>query len=229
MPIAAHRCVLKYVSGQFTSLSAATELVSGNVYATKQVLSPGPNVNLVLDPKQNQALNDGGSPYGGTFTVNHLAGQFTLSAPPSGVLTVNAKYLQINTAAEVREFTINLTRDELEDTVFGDNDKTFTTGLFGATGTIGGLELLSTLFLTGTLQDRSIEDVFNNEFMFVLDVYLNRDTRRGFRAFVKIPNLDVSGARDGLVESTFNWTMSEVTALQSITGKASYAFFTHQA
>ena len=181
-----------------------------------------------MNPTQTLALTDGGSPYGGTFTVNHLAGQVTLSAPPSGTLgTAALYYLSLNAAAEVREFSINLSRDELDSTVFNLNDKTYITGLSGATGTISGLELTSALFLTGA-QARSIETIFDTEPLFVLDIYLDRDTRRGFRAFVKIPALDLSGARDGLVESSFNWVMSEVSANQSVTGKASYAFFTHQ-
>lgn len=224
MPIAAHRCTLAYISGAFGAGNNSTTLISGTTYAIA-----GTFKNSVFTPGTTPVVKDGGVSIGSAFTANYLAGQVTLNSPPSGAVTIDYNYLATNPAIEVREFSLNLTRDELEATLIGDNDKKYLMGLRGGTGTIGGLDVLSTLFLNFTgppLIQRSIESIHLDESTFVISVQLNPDARRVFRAFVKIPSLDLSGARDGLVEGSFPFTISEVIAPAESTGKASYAFFT---
>lgn len=223
MPIAAHRCTLSYISGKFGTTGDACSLVSGTTYAVSSARK-----NSVFYPSESIAVYDGGVSVAGAFTVNTLGAQITLDSAPSGAVTADFGYMALQAALEVREFAINLSRDELEDTVFGDNDKSYLMGLKGGTGTISGLDVLSTVFQTTTDADgltNSIETIHNNDRLFVLSVQLNPDTRRTFRAFVKIPTLDLSGARDGLVEGNFPFTITEVVSAKESTGKASYSFF----
>lgn len=225
MPIAAHRCTLSYVAGNFGTTGDALALVSGTTYAPTTARK-----NVVINPNDvrgvNQFVKVGGVSIGTAYTVNTLAGQFTLNSPPGGAVTADFGYWVVSPALEVREFSVNLTRDELEDTVFGDNAKSYTMGLKNGTGTIGGLDILSTLFIDLAGFQRSIESIHENDYPFVLSFTLNPDARRVFRAFVKIPSLDLSGARDGLVEGSFPFTITEITAEPEATGKASYSFFT---
>lgn len=217
--------MLHYCAGSFGTTADTLALVSGTTYSIV-----GLRKNRVLAPTEARGtgiiVKDGGVSIGTAFTCNILAGQFVLNSPPSGVVTADFGYLGFNPAAEVREFSLNLSRDELEDTVFGDNDKSYLMGLKGGTGTISGLDVLSTVFLNIPPQEESIESIHNKDALFVLSVTLDPDTRRTFRAFVKIPTLDLSGARDGLVEGSFPFTITEVSAEAEATGKASYAFFT---
>lgn len=225
MPFPGHKCLLKYVSRAFGT-TADTVLVSGTTYAAKQTIG-GVSYNFVFDPAQTVSVNDGGSPFSGTFTVNHLAGTVTLSAPPSGIVTLpSLSYLAVNNAAEVREFSINLARDELDDTVFGDDDKSTLLGLKAATGSVGGLALTSDLYIAAP-NDASIDLVHNDERLFVIDVLFNTTTRRGFRAICKIPTLDTSGARDGLIESSFGWISTDIANSQSADGRVNFTFLTH--
>lgn len=224
MPVAAHRCTIAYCAGSFGQGNNAMTLLSGTTYGIASTFK-----NSVIVPSSTPTVKDGGVSIGGAFTVNYLAGQVTLDSAPSGAVTMDYTYIPVSPAAEVREFSLNLTRDELDATVFGDTDKDFLTGLKGGTGTIGGLDVLSTLFLNFAgppAQQHSIESVHENDTLFVLSVTLDPDTRRIFRAFVKIPSLDLSGARDGLVEGSFPFTISEVIGVKEPTGKASYSFFT---
>jgi hypothetical protein len=174
-------------------------------------------------------VKDGGVSIGTAFTVDHLAGQFTLDSPPSGAVTADLNYYGGTTAFEVREFSINLSRDELEDTVFGDNDKTFLMGLKGGTGTISGLDILTsewnaTVPPAGTY-NQSIESTHNFNYKFVISVQFDATSLRTFRAIVDIPSLDLSGARDGLVEGSFPFTISSETTVNA-PFEMSYSFFT---
>lgn len=224
MPIAAHRCTLYYAAGNFGAGGDAMTLISGTTY----YVTIARGKNQVFVPGVPVTVKDGGVSIGTAFAANYLAAQVTLNSPPTGAVTIDYSYMVVNPAAEVREFSLNLTRDELEDTVFGDDNKSYTMGLKGGTGTIGGLTVLSDLFLQPTgspSQSASIESTHNDDSRFVLEVILNPTTLRTFRCFAKIPNLDLSGARDGLVEGNFTFTISEEIAPSDSTGKASYSFF----
>lgn len=224
MPLAAHRCVLQYLGsgtpGGFGTSNQAMSLVSGTTYAVSSALK-----NIVMTPAQ-VIVKDGGVSIGTAFTVNHLAGQVTLNAPPTGAVTADFGYLGGTNAFEVREFSLNLTRDELEDTVFGDNDKSYLMGLKGGTGTISGLDILTSTWNTspGT-HIQSIESTHDLNQRFVIAVQFDSTSRRTFRAIVDIPSLDLSGARDGLVEGSFPFTISSETTVNA-PFEMSYTFFT---
>ena len=227
MPFAAHKCVLQYIGrGNTTAFGTAGDamtLISGTTYAPSTIRK-----NYPFGPG-TVSVFDGGVSIGTAFTVNHLAGQVTLNSAPTGAVTANFDYFPLTTAFEVREFSLNLNRDELEDTVFGDNDKTYLMGLKGGTGTISGLDILTTEWNTSDADGEiSIESVHLNEWRFILSVQFDPTSRRTFRAFVKIPSLDLSGARDGLVEGSFPFTISEVDTTNA-PFKASYSFFTQAA
>lgn len=222
MPIAAHTCVLKYVAGSYNMSYSALTLVSGTTYrltdATKRV----------IDPATTVVVRDGGVAITSSgFTVDYLKGEVTLVSPPAGTVDLGGNNLSIQPALEAREFSINLVRDELDDTVFGDTAKSFIMGLKGGGGTIGGLDVLSTNFLDLVGQTESIQTVWDGGKRMVLEIALAPTTTRIFRAFVKIPSLDLSGARDGLVEGTFPFTIDEVTTPQSASGKTSFTFLTY--
>lgn len=224
MPIAAHRCTLHYIGGSFARTGDAMTLISDTTYGLS-----GSYKNIVFNPDATTPIvYDNGSPIAG-WSADFLAGQVILDDPPLGNVTIDYTYLALNAAIEVREFSLNLTRDELETTLIGDNNKKYLMGLRGGTGTIGGLDVLSTLFINSAgppAQQFSIQSVHLNETRFVLSVQLDPDTRRTFRAFVKIPSLDLSGARDGLIEGSFPFTISSITATRNLFGKDGYSFFT---
>lgn len=224
MPLAAHKCVLKYwgagTSGPFGTVGDTLTLISGTTYGIS-----GTRKNSVIAPGTITVF-DGGVSIGTAFTVDHLAGQFTLNSAPAGAVTANFNYLGSTTAFEVREFSINLTRDELEDTIFGDNDKSYLMGLKGGTGTISGLDILTSQWNVAVPgYEQSIESTHNLNQRFVIDVQFDATSRRTFRAIVDIPSLDLSGARDGLVEGSFPFTISSETTTAA-PGSMSYSFFT---
>lgn len=227
MPLAAHRCVLQYwgagTPGQFGTAGDTLTLISGTTYGIS-----GVRKNVVIAPTP-VTVKDGGVSIGSAFTVNHLAGQITLNSPPSGAVTADFGYLGVIGAFEAREFSINLSRDELEDTVFGDNDKTFLMGLKGGTGSIGGLDILTSQWNVGIAgYEQSIESTHNLNQRFVISVQFDPTSRRTFRAIVDIPSLDLSGARDGLVEGSFPFTISSETTVDA-PFEMSYSFFTQVA
>jgi len=224
MPLAAHRCVLQYWGagspGGFGTTGDTMTLISGTTYGIGSIRK-----NSVMTPAL-VTVKDGGVSIGTAFTVNHLAGQVTLDSAPTGAVTADFGYLNGLAAFEVREFSINLSRDELEDTVFGDNDKTFLMGLKGGTGTISGLDVLTNQFITSPAgYEQSIESTHNLNQRFVISVQFDATSRRTFRAIVDIPSLDLSGARDGLVEGSFPFTISSETTVNA-PFEMSYSFFT---
>lgn len=222
MPIAAHSCILKYGAGSYNASYSAVTLVSGTTYritdATKRV----------MDPSVSVVVRDGGTPLAtSAFTVDYLKGEVTLTSSPAGTVDVGFNNISMQPALEAKEFSINLVRDELDDTVFGDNNKSFLLGLKGGGGMIGCLDVLSTNFLNLLGQTKSVQDVWNNDERMVMEIALTPTTTRIFRAFVKVPSLDLSGARDGLVEGSFPFTIDEVTTPQSATGRTSFTFLTY--
>lgn len=223
MPIAAHRCTLLYGAGNFGLATTTMSLISGTTYGL-----PAPFKNIIsFVPGTTHTITDGGVSIGSAFSTDYLAAQVTLNSPPAGaVQIVGASYMLLNPALEVKEFTLSLTRDELEATIMGDAAKEFILGLKGGSGSIGSLDVLSTIFLNSGGQTQSIQSMHEGDLSLVLSVVLNPDTNRAFRAFVKVPSLDLSGARDGLVESSFAFTISEVSAPSNSTGKASWSMFT---
>lgn len=219
MPLAAHKCTLEYIAGGFSTANTGMTLVSGTTYR------PTIFKNTVFSPVVAVVIKDGGTPLASSaFTVDYLAGQVTLNSAPSGAVTADFSYFNPMPALEVREFSINLVRDELEDTVFGDNDKSFLMGLKGGTGNISGLDVLSTLFLDQSGVQRSIQSVHELEQSFIISVKFDATSQRTFRAFAEIPSLDLSGARDGLVEGSFPFTISQVTG-QNTPDRQAYSFF----
>jgi hypothetical protein len=222
MPIAAHTCILKYGAGSYFATGSGTTLITGTTYRVTIA------ANRVIDPSVAVVVKDGGTPIATSgFTVDYLKGEVTLTSPPAGVVTMDFKNLSMQPALEAKEFSISLVRDELETTVFQDTVKTYILGLKGGGGTIGSLDVLSTNFLNLLGQTESIETVWDGDKRMVMEIALSPTTTRIFRAFVKVPSLDLSGARDGLIEGSFPFTIDEVTTPQSATGKTSFTFLTY--
>lgn len=226
MPLAAHKCFLQYWGSGASGFGATDDpctLISGTTYAIS-----GARKNVVLSSKI-QVIKDGGVSIGSAFSVNHLAGQFTLDSPPTGAVTADLDYYGSTPAFEVREFSINLSRDELEDTVFGDNDKSYLMGLKGGTGTISGLDVLTTEWNTAVpptgTYNQSIESTHNQSHTFIISVRFDPTSLRTFRAIVEIPSLDLSAARDGLIEGSFPFTISSKRTVNA-PFEMSYTFFT---
>lgn len=222
MPIAAHRCTLLYGAGNFGLAATTMSLISGTTYGL-----PAPFKNVIaFIPGSTITVTDGGVSIGSAFSADYLSGQITLDSAPAGAVQASGSYMLLNPALEVKEFTLSLMRDELEATIMGDTAKEFILGLKGGSGSIGGLDILSTIFLNSGGQTQSIQSIHEGDLNFVLSVVLNPDSNKAFRAFVKIPSLELSGARDGLVEANFPFTISEVSAPSNSTGKASWSMFT---
>lgn len=222
MPIAAHTCILKYGAGSYNANGSAVTLISGTTYRINVA------ANRVMNPAVSVVVKDGGTPIATSgFTVDYLKGEVTLAAPPVGVVTVDFNNISMQPALEAKEFSINLVRDELESTVFTDTEKKYILGLKGGGGTIGCLDVLSTNFLNLLSQTESVETVWDGDKRMVMEIALSPTTTRIFRAFVKIPSLDLSGARDGLIEGSFPFTIDEVTTPQSSTGRTSFTFLTY--
>jgi hypothetical protein len=222
MPVAAHSCILKYGSGSYNANGSATTLVSGTTYRISVA------ANRVINPNVSVTVKDGGVALATTaYTVDYLKGEVTLNSAPSGAVTVDFNNISMQPALEAREFSINLVRDELDSTVFGDTAKEFILGLKGGGGTIGGLDVLSTNFLNLAGQTESMETVWEGGKVMVMEIALTPTTTRIFRAYVSIPSLDLSGARDGLIEGTFPFTINERTTPQAVGGRSSFAFLTY--
>jgi len=224
MALAAHKVTVSYwgagASGFGTSGETLTLLSGTTYYPTSG------RKNAVIQTDGLVTIRDGGVSIGSAFTVNHLQGTFTLDSAPAGTVTADWGYYGSVVAFEAREFSINLVRDELDDTVFGDNDKSTLLGLKGGGGTIGALELLTTEWNTAVPgYEQSIQSTWNSQYKFIIEVMFDATSRRTFRAFCKIPSLDLSGARDGLIEGSFPFIISQENTIHT-PKTVSSAFFT---
>lgn len=206
MAVAAHRCVLKLTGTAVAMTGEATTDITDYIHqiadSSKRVISPGHAITVY----------DGASPIAAAdYEVDYLSGTVTLDSIPSGVVTVDAYYLPLFSVAEVREFSVTLARNELEDTVMGDTAKSFILGGKRAEGSIGSLDLLQTDLDSGA-GSLVIETEHGTGSYHVLEVTLNPDAPKYWRGLIKVPGLDLSAARDGLVESSFPFSCHQVVA-----------------
>jgi hypothetical protein len=110
---ASYNTAIKQPGTATTFTDEATTNTSGNVYqvtdATKQI----------FDRATVPVVEDGGVPVV-PDEINYLDGSVTLPAPPGGVVTISGKYIPMTVVATGKEFSVELTATELDDTAFGD-------------------------------------------------------------------------------------------------------------
>lgn len=215
MAVAAFTCVLR-LSGTSTSMTTeATTLVSGTTYQVTD------STKRALDPATAVTVYDNGTPVAaGSVTVDFLFGKVTLTAPPSGAVTVSGNYLPLWAFAEVRAFELNMTGAMLDTTVMDSTTtvRTRVLGLADASGTISGLDTLQTDIDTGgtTLKP---DTVFTGGTPILLEI--DFPAGNSFRSWVLFDSEKVGGSWDALVESTMNWqAVGRIASAGAGTGEA---------
>jgi len=73
--------------------------------------------------------------------------------------------------------------------------------------------------------EQSIQSTWNSQYKFIIEVMFDATSRRTFRAFCKIPSLDLSAARDGLIEGSFPFIISQENTIHT-PSTVSSSFFT---
>ena len=212
--VAGHNCTVKLSGTAVAFTAAATSNVSGNIYRLNDA------AKRILNPAAAIVVYDGGAPVAASgFTVDYLFGTVTLSAPPGGAVTIDAEYLPVHSAVDATEFSISMSREELEKTVFGDSVREYDLGLKSADGTINGLDLGDTDLDAGgdTLK---VSDVLGNGTPVLLEVYLGTATKY-WRGWVLFPGLDLNSEFSGLVGSAIKFR----AAARQATGRSELVGF----
>jgi predicted nucleic acid-binding protein len=124
-------------------------------------------------------------------TVDYLLGTVTLAAPPAGSVTVTGKYLPKIALPACRSYSLNLTKAQLETTVYGDDFVDRISGLGDASGTLERLE-------TG-LEDYTTGESFWDAFLAGVPVgleerYDDATTTYCTRLYVQLESLPQSAA-----------------------------------
>lgn len=194
-----------------TQLTATTAIVTNTA---KRVLDPGDGVTVMED----------GVPV--ACSVNYLSGVVTrASGTWTGTITIFARYLPMWTLAECFGVKINMSRTELEASIFGPEDRRIVLGEKFASGEISFLVLPDTVFdpdaptigivLPGgdpVPPDDSLQNVFKNGHPKLLEVTLDPDGPIGrayWRGWVLFPGLDLSSAPSELVKLGVKWVASK--------------------
>jgi hypothetical protein len=94
------------------------------------------------DPRTAAVIKDGATTLtlGVNYTVDYLLGTVTLAAPPAGSVTVTGKYLPKIALPACKSYSLNLSKAQLETTVYGDDFIDRISGLGDASGTLERLE-----------------------------------------------------------------------------------------
>lgn len=170
----------------------------------------------VFDPAQAVTILDNAVDVSASCSVDYVSGVVTrTSGTWTGPVTVDANYLPLLTVAEVNGVKINMSRPELETSIFGVEDKAFILGEKSASGEIASLDLGNTDLDPGAGTE-TIEAMQDAATPKLLEVTLDPDAALGhqlWRGWVLFPGLDLSSAPSELVKSNVKWTASKELAL----------------
>lgn len=149
--------------------------------------------------------------------VDYLFGKVTLASPPTGPVTLSYSYLPVLTAAETREFSVSMSRTELETTIHGQAARTYILGPKMAEGTFGSLDVGSTDIDPGG--DSVVpETLLSGAIPKLLEITIGA---RFFRAWILLTKLDLTAKFEDLVQSTLSWKCSAIKG----NGQDQYASF----
>jgi len=81
------------------------------------------------------------------YTVNYLTGEITFAETGTRTITVSGAYMTPSTVATAKSYSVNVTADTLENTVFTDTFKTFQSGLVSGTASLGRFHASDDLFI----------------------------------------------------------------------------------
>jgi len=142
MPLSGIGALVKSESSQVGFTDEATTTSDDTIYqitdSAKRIW--GFNSTIVVE--------DAAVPTVEPYTVNRLNGTITFESSDGGrVITVTGDYVLLTTVAEAKEWSADISRDMLDNTVFQDQDRSFQPGLIGGTATIGKFYDTSTYFI----------------------------------------------------------------------------------
>lgn len=219
MAQAAFTATLKVSGSSVAMTGEACSLVSGTTYQVTD------STKRCFDTSSPITVYDGGVPIAaGNVTVDFLFGKVTLSAPPGGAVTVDAAYVPLFSMAEVRSFEINLSTAMLDDTVCTSTTavRSRTAGLSDASGTVTGLDVLTTDLDSGAGSVKPLT-IFQAGTYTLLEV--DFATGNSFRAWVVLDLAKVGGSWDALVEGTIDWKAVGRTSVASGAGSGEVCSF----
>lgn len=216
MAKAAFAAVVKRTGAAVAMTGQATTSLAANEYqitdTTKRILDPDTALS-VIDNAVPQADAD--------VTINYLFGKVKkVSGNFTGPVTVDASYLPTFTEAEARSFDINCAREQVESTDFDVSTKhrTRQPGLRDCTGSIGSLDNLLTDIDSGA-GTVILHTDWAAGTRRVLEVTLG-STGNIFRAFVKFKDEKVTGAFEGIIESSYDWELDAATGTDQTEGSS---------
>jgi len=134
-----------------------------------------------------------------TYTLDRLAGSvsFAVAATSRGAVTLSGDYVPLSSAANAHAWTISVSANNLDDSVFGDSWRTRIQGLKDVSGSLSEWYSDNTFvdILTSTSQQPCVIEMFHAS----TDTYFAR-------AWAVLNTDDVSAAVDGLVEGAVSWS-----------------------
>lgn len=196
------------ITGDSTAFAntVLTEVTTDTVFqmpsASQRILDPSVAITVQVD-----ADGGGAGAYAtvaaDTYVVDYLNGTVTFPTPLAGVATVrmSGSYLALLPVAEARRVTIDRTRDELENTVFGNSEKRYMAGQRSAEGEIESLDI-GTTDLDAGASTVTIEALFNAGTPKLLQVAIGTKT---FRAWVRLFGLSAESSPSELVTANITW------------------------
>lgn len=202
MAVAAHQTTVDTVGASTVFTAEAFSVLSGNTWQIDDTSK------RIWDPDTALTFRDSGAVdiTSDVVSKDYLLGTVTFGSshtPGDGT----GAYLPAVTVAEAREFTINLTKDLPDTTVFGDTVRKRTTALGDANGSIGSLDDTSDALFGST----SLSDLWENGTPFVLSI---RPGGGGdyIRLWALFPGVDLGASVDDLVNATLSFELAGRTA-----------------
>lgn len=212
MAVAAFSCAVKQTGIAVALSGEATTSLGGDVYQVTDT------AKRILDPDTVITVYDGVTPIADTaVTVDYLFGKVSLASTPAGAVTIDGAYLPTFAVAEARGFELSFSAPALDSTLMAASTtaRTRTAGLKDLTGSISGLDPLTTDLDTGVVP----HDDFLAGTRRVIEVTFPTSGQI-FRAFVRFAGVDESANYDGLLEATLNFEGSAATGTDQTEGSS---------
>lgn len=157
--------IVTYVSDNEVTVAAVTDQASGDV----------------IEKYPTEAAAD--------YTLNRLEGKVTYAAADTRVIYISGNYLPLAEMAAGKEFTLTLSGNNEDTTVFGKNFICRTQTLKDVTMSISGF------YLTDDLKDYIDDDE-----IVIVELYINRDSTWHAKLWSRMSSEEISGGVDGVLE-----------------------------
>lgn len=206
MAVPGYQCLVRR-SGSSTAASAeACELVSGTTYRITAA------AKRCVDPDVAWSVADGATTlaYSAISSADLVNGEFTLASGPATSVFFTGSYLPLTTSAEVvteaRSFSLSLSRDLLDVTVFAGTSnlhaavRSRTAGLKDVSLEVESIASHSDLYV--------FENYKNDGTRLVAEIYQGADGSERFRGYCFVESVEKSGDVGDLIPTTITFKIA---------------------